>query len=54
VNEAKEKNIKNLRDYKQLNPGAVEVVKEWFRTYKTWEGKKLNSFIWGGEIRDTA
>jgi len=53
VNEAKEKGIKTLRDYKRLNPGAVEAVKDWLRDYKTWDGKKQNTFVWGGEILDT-
>ena len=53
INEAKEKGIKTLRDYKRINPGAVEEVTVWMRAYKTWEGKKQNTFTWGGEILET-
>lgn len=53
VNEAKERGIKSLRDYKRLNPGAVEEVTVWMRDYKTWEGKKQNTFTWGGEVLGT-
>ncbi len=53
VNEAKEKGVKSLRDYKRINPGAVEEITVWMRDYKTWEGKKTNTFTWGGEILGT-
>jgi hypothetical protein len=32
------------------NPGRVAQVREWFRTYKTLEGKDLNEFIAGGVV----
>lgn len=52
INEAKEKGIRNLKDYKRINPGSVEEITVWMRDYKTWEGKKQNTFIWKGEILD--
>ena len=50
VNEAKERKIRNIEDYNRTNPGAVKEIIEWFRMYKTWEGKKVNKFCWNGEI----
>lgn len=50
VHEARERGIRNLADYKRQNPGAVEEVLEWFRDYKVWEGKKINTFQWEGKV----
>jgi len=50
VNEAEERRIRNLADYNRVNPGAVEEILEWFRDYKTWEGKRRNKYAWNGEV----
>jgi len=50
VNEAKEKQIKNLADFTRLYPGTVEEVREWFRNYKIPEGKGVNKFTADGAI----
>lgn len=50
VNEAKEKGVKTLEDYDRLYPHALDDIKEWFRMYKTYEGKKENTFTQAGQI----
>ena len=50
VQEAAAKNIYNLQDFEKQNPGRVAAVREWFRTYKTLEGKGLNEFIADGIV----
>ena len=44
VNEAKRVGVNSVEDYRRLFPGAIGEVREWFRTYKTLEGKKENKF----------
>lgn len=41
---AKQKKIKTLEDYDKLYPGTSSAVREWFRTYKTHDGKPNNEF----------
>lgn len=50
INEARHRNITSLDTYKRQNPGHIEQIQEWFRDYKTWEGKQQNKFLWSGEI----
>ena len=35
-------------DLQLLAPDVVNDIREWFRTYKTFEGKGLNEFGFGG------
>ena len=37
-----------LVDLQLLAPHVVNDIREWFRTYKTFEGKPLNEFGFGG------
>ena len=48
--EASALGIKNLGDFTRLNPGAVQAITEWFRTYKTFEGKGENQFGYEGRV----
>ena len=48
--EASALGIKNLGDFTRMNPGAVHAITEWFRTYKTFEGKGENQFGYEGRV----
>ena len=48
--EAKEMRIKNIEDFNRVNPGAIKEIKEWFLTYKTYEGKGENAFGYEGRL----
>ena len=50
ADEAKERQIRNLEDFNRLCPGAIQEIQEWFRTYKTYEGKGENQFGYGGRV----
>ena len=50
VQEAMDRKINSLADFEKLYPGRVGAVREWFRTYKTLEGKGLNEFIADGIV----
>ena len=39
-----------MQDFENQNPGHVSAVREWFRTYKTLEGKEVNQFVDNGLI----
>ena len=41
---AKEHGIRDEETYAQKNPAALKEVIEWFRTYKTYDGKAENEF----------
>jgi inorganic pyrophosphatase len=48
--EAKDRSIKNIEDFNRLCPGALKEIQNWFRTYKTFEGKGENAFGYEGRI----
>jgi hypothetical protein len=50
VNEAKERGVESMADYDRLFPGAVKEVREWFRTIKTFDGKKENTYLKNGDV----
>lgn len=50
ANEAKERRIRNLQDYKSSNIGELEEIMNWFLDYKTREGEKKNTFTWQGKV----
>ena len=39
-----EHGIRTLEEYDQYNPGASSEIREWFRSYKTYDGKPENQF----------
>lgn len=41
-------------DLQLLAPHVVNEIREWFRTYKTFEGKGLNEFGFGGRCLTSA
>lgn len=49
---AKEHGIRCAETYNQKNPGGINEVREWFRTYKTYDGKPLNQFGYDEQILD--
>ena len=48
--EAESRRIQNLKAYQELLPGFIEEMMEWFRVYKTYEGKRENTIMFGGKI----
>ena len=50
VNEAKELNIANMEDFEKAFPGRVDTIREWFRMYKTLDGKPENKFTEDGRV----
>lgn len=41
----------DIHDVERLMPGKVAEVREWFRMYKTAEGKGENEYAYGGEAK---
>jgi inorganic pyrophosphatase len=41
-----------LEDVERLFPGVLDQVKDWFRLYKTAEGKGENKYGYGGQYLD--
>lgn len=52
VNEAKLMGVETLADFEMKHPGRVSSIREWFRTYKTLDGKPMNEFREDGRIFD--
>jgi inorganic pyrophosphatase len=50
LEEARANKLRNLEDYNRDNPGALREISDWFRTYKTYEGKPENTFGYEGRI----
>lgn len=50
ADEARESKIRNIEDFKRVNPGALKEISDWFRTYKTYEGKPENTFGYEGRF----
>ncbi len=50
LEEARDKGIKNVEEYNRINPGALQAIHDWFRTYKTFEGKGENQFGYEGKL----
>jgi len=50
--EAQEKDIDDLDDLREKNPGVLEAAREFFRVYKIPSGKPENIFAYDGEIKD--
>eukprot|EP00871_Galdieria_phlegrea_P002493 jgi/Galph1/3244/GphlegSOOS_G1907.1 len=44
--------VHHLEDYEALFPGSLEKVKDWFRLYKTAEGKGENRYGYEGRFLD--
>ncbi|KAK4523395.1 hypothetical protein GAYE_PCTG52G1290 [Galdieria yellowstonensis] len=44
--------IRDLEDVERLFPGVLDQVKDWFRLYKTAEGKGENKYGYGGQYLD--
>lgn len=43
--------MNDIEDVEKVMPGRVERVREWFRMYKTAEGKEENAYAYGGEAK---
>lgn len=43
--------MNDIADVERLMPGKVDAVREWFRMYKTAEGKGENEYAYGGEAK---
>ena len=48
--EARALKIRNMEDFNRTNPGALKEIADWFRTYKTYEGKPENTFGYEGRF----
>lgn len=46
--------LNDVSDVEKLMPGRVSEVREWFRMYKTAEGKGENEYAYGGEAKNAA
>lgn len=46
--------INSVEDANEIYPGLVDDVTDWFRMYKTAEGKGENEYAFGGKAKDTA
>ena len=47
---AQEFKIRDEYTFSQKNPGQIKEVVEWMRTYKTYDGKALNTFGYDEKI----
>ena len=52
VHEAEQLKVRSLEDFDKLQPGRVDEIREWFRTYKTLDGKPENKFREDGRVYD--
>ena len=50
VDEAKDLGVETMEDFEKLNPGRVSEIREWFRMYKTLDGKPENEFLENGRL----
>ena len=50
VGEAEMLNVATMEDFEKLHPGRVSEIREWFRTYKTLDGKPENKFTEDGRV----
>jgi len=50
VGEAKDLGVATIDDFNRQFPGRVDEVREWFRTYKTLDGKPENKFTEDGRV----
>lgn len=46
--------ISSIEDYEQRYPGKVEEVRDWFKNYKTTDGKPVNSYAFDEQVKDKA
>jgi inorganic pyrophosphatase len=44
--------LNDIHDVEELMPGKVSEIREWFRMYKTAEGKGENEYAYNGEAKD--
>ena len=50
VNEAKQLGVATMSDFEKLHPERVSEIREWFRMYKTLDGKPENEFKEDGRL----
>lgn len=46
--------LNDVSDIDRLLPGTLDSIREWFRTYKAFDGKPPNEFGMGGEFQSAA
>jgi inorganic pyrophosphatase len=46
--------LNDVSDIERLLPGTLDSIREWFRTYKAFDGKPPNEFGMGGEFQNAA
>lgn len=46
--------MNNIADVQRVMPGKIEAVREWFKMYKTAEGKGENEYGYSGEAKDAS
>lgn len=44
--------VNDIADVEKVMPGKIDAVREWFRMYKTAEGKGENEYGYGGEAKN--
>lgn len=43
--------LADINDLERLLPGQVAGIREWYRLYKTVDGKPENAYAFGGEAK---
>lgn len=51
VDDPRAEMMNDIADVERVMPGRVDEVREWFRLYKTAEGKGENEYAYGGEAK---
>lgn len=54
VDDPKAPELNNVEDLERVMPGTISGIREWFRWYKTPDGKPLNSFGYEEECLDAS
>lgn len=52
TNDPNASNVNDISDVERVMPGKIDAVREWFRLYKTAEGKGENEYGYDGEAKD--
>lgn len=48
------KSINSVEDIEKFKPGITHTLRDWYKNYKTADGKPQNSFAFQGDIKDQA
>jgi inorganic pyrophosphatase len=54
LSDANASKLNNIGDVERVMPGKLEAITEWYRMYKTVDGKGMNQFAFDGKFMDRA